>query len=185
MSFLAGLAPILGTAFSVAGSLVSGFSAMSAANYQAKVAAMNAQIAEDNAKRAVTRSAVEAQDQDALTRAMLGEQEAIQSASGVSLASRSSVLTRKAAAELGRRDALNVRQAGELEAYGYRTDAMNMRAQGALAKMEGRNALLGSFLGAGASLVGGANGVASPRRYGGTTWDPWTTRGGTSLRRVG
>lgn len=182
MAFLSGLSGI-SAAIGAAGSLVSGFAALSAGNYQNKVAQMNAKIAEDNAQRAMARSQVEGQDQDALTSAMLGEQEAIQASSGVSLTSKSSMLTRRAARVLGRRDTLNVRQAGELEAYGYKTDAVNQRAQGQLAKMSGQSNMLGGFLGATGSLVGSAQSVRSPSRYTSTVAnDPWV-QNGRSLRR--
>lgn len=180
MAFMAAIGPILGAV----GSLVSGFAAMSAGNYQAKIAEMNAKIADDNARRAIERSQIEQQDQDTMTLGMLGEQEAAQSASGVSLTSKSSILTRKSARELGRRDALNVRQSGELEAYGFKTDAVNQRAQGQLAKMQGQSSMIGAFLGAGSSLIGAANGTPSRNRITKGTYDPWITKNGTNLRRV-
>jgi hypothetical protein len=170
-----GLSAIIGAV----GSAVSGFAALAAGNYQNKVAQMNASIAEDNAKRSIERAQIEQQDQDMITLGMLGEQESVQAASGISLNSKSSIRTRKAARELGRRDALNIRQGGELEAYGYKTEAVNQRAQGQLAKSAGVSNMLGSFLGAAGSLVGGSTSVANPARY---TNDPWRTKAGTNLR---
>ena len=173
-----GISAIIATA----GSLVSGFSALAAGNYQAKVAEMNAQIADDNEKRALQRSQVEQLTQDQATLGMLGEQEAAQSVSGVSLNSKSSIRTRQAARELGRLDSLTIRQAGEVEAYGYKTDAVNQRAQAGLAKASGVSSFLGSFLGAAASLVGESSSVRSPKKYT-NSYDPWVTKNGTNLRR--
>lgn len=141
---------------SVASAAFKGISGYQMGSYQAQVAEMNKKIAEENARRAIERSQVEQQSQDALTLAMLGEQEAVQSASGLSVNSKSFKDTRRAARILGRMDALNVRQAGEIEAYNYRTDAANFGAQSGIHRAEGRNALLSSFLDVGKSLVGGA-----------------------------
>lgn len=152
MAFLGGIGPVI----SAIGSLVSGIAGLAAANYQAKVAKMNEQVALDNSRRAIERSRIEAESQDRLTLGMLGEQEAAQSASGVSLTSKSFVLTRKAAKELGRLDTLNVIQAGEIESYNYKVDAANQKAQAQLAKASGINSLLGGFIGATQSLIGGS-----------------------------
>lgn len=148
------------------GTVLSGMAAKQAGDYQNKVAQMNAQIAEDNAKRALERSQIEQQDQDMLTRAQLGQQEALQAASGVTLSAGSQMLTRKAAAQLGRRDSLNIRQGGEIEAYNYKTQAVNQRAEGALAKSRGQGALIGSYFSAGGSLLSNAATIANPDRFG-------------------
>ena len=165
----------ISTVLSALGSVVSGVSALAAGAAQANMNKFNAQIAEDNAARAQERAQIEAQQQDDLTRGMLGEQEAAQSASGLSMTSKSSVLTRKSALKLGRLDTLNVRQAGDLEAYNYKVDAANQRMQGSLAMMSGASNMLGSFLSAGSSLIGKSTSTKK-------SFDPWVTKKGTSLR---
>lgn len=167
----------LGSILSAAGTVVSGLSAYGAAKYQQRVGEMNAQIAEENAQREIQRSQQEQIEQDDQTRALLGMQEAAQSASGLSLTGRSQMLTRKAARQLGRKDALNVRQAGELGAYNFRTDAANQRASAQLAGTTGLGQLLGSFIGAGTSLIGGSRSTARSGRF-----DPWVSKSGSSLR---
>lgn len=169
----------VGSLLGAAGAVVGGIGALAAGNYQNAVAKQNAQIAEQNAHRARERAGIEAQDNDMQTLGMLGEQEAAQSASGISLTSRSSILTRKAAKELGRRDTLNIIQAGDVEAYNYKVDAANQRASGKAAKTTGVFNALGSFLSAGGSLAGGAKSVPNGSRF-----DPWVTRKGLSLRRA-
>lgn len=136
-----------------------------AASYQAQIAEMNQEIALDNANRALQRSQVEQQDQDAITLAMLGEQQAAQAASGLAYGSRSFRLNRKSAQELGRKDALNIRQAGELEAYDYKTQAANFGAAASANKASATNSLLGGFLGGVSSLVSGATKVRDPDRF--------------------
>lgn len=187
MAFLAAVPAALGSVFgggfgtvlSAAGTILSGVSAYSAAQYQKRVGEMNAKIAEQNAQRAISRSQVEQEEQDDQTRALLGQQLAAQSASGLDIGGRSQILTRKAARELGRKDALNVRQAGDIEAYNYKVDAVNQRASAQLAGQQGMGSLLSGFIGAGQSLMGGARSTAKSNRF-----DPWTTKSGTSLRYV-
>lgn len=148
---------------SAGAAILGGIQAYQMGRYQQQLAEQNAQIAEDNARRAIQRAQVEQYDQDMVTLAFLGEQEAIQAASG--LGGRSQFLVRKASAELGRRDALNVRQAGEIEAYNYLTQAVSQRAEGEMAAQSGRYGLLSGFVRAVPSLVGQSRAVRSPRRF--------------------
>lgn len=139
------------------GSVVGGVMGMQQASYQAKVAKMNEQIAKENASRAIDRSHIEQEDFDRFETAnLLGEQEAAQSASGLTLTGKSQVMTRAAARKLGRRDALNIIQAGEIEAYNYRTQAANFAAQAKAAKMSGTASLVGSFFSAAGQLASSA-----------------------------
>ncbi len=145
-----------------AGPLVSGAMGMMQASYQAKVANMNAEVAEENAQRALSRSGIEAEDSDRQTAALLGEQEVAQAASGVSLSGKSQILTRKSARILGRRDALNILQDGSTEAYNFRVQKANFKAEAAAAKMSGVASLVGGAMSAmagapvGSSMVGGS-----------------------------
>jgi len=141
-------------------SIVSGVMGFASMSYQAKIAEMNADVARDNAKRAIERSQVNQQEQDDMTRALLGEQEAMQGASGLSLNSGSAKRTRRSAAMLGRKDALNVRQAGEIEKYNYLVQAANFDAQAGLDRMSGVGNLLTGFLSAGGSMIGRSRSVA-------------------------
>lgn len=182
MAFLAGisLAGALSTAATVASAGFGALSAMAAGNYQAKLAEYNAQVAEGNAKRAEERAAIEAQDNDMATLGMLGEQEAAQTASGISLRSKSAVAVRRAARQLGRRDTLNIVQAGKVEGYNYRVEAAGQRASGQMAKQAGRMNALGEFLSMGGSLIGNSQSTAKGRKgyenYYGTPYDPYARK---------
>jgi len=160
---MAAALPIIGLVTSVAGSVFGMISARNQAKFQEELARRNAKIAEDNAARAISRSQVEAQDQDMINLAFLGEQEAVQSASG--LGGRSQFLARKSAVELGRRDTLNGRQAGEIEAYNYQVEAMGQRAQASMHRAEAGNALLAGFLNTTRSLIGGVQSIQNPGRF--------------------
>ena len=142
------------------GSIISGIGQMQAANYQAQIAQMNAEIARDNAKRAIDKAQLDQEDQDKKSIVMQGEIEAAQSVSGIALTSRTSKLTRKTALELGRKDALNVRQAGEMEAYNHKVAAANQTAQAGLYRMQGTNSLLSGFVNGFSSLIGNSKSTA-------------------------
>ena len=188
MAFIPALAAGIGSAFggaggllSAAGTIVSGISALAAGNYQKQVADMNARIAKDNAARALERGQIVQQETDNRTKAFLGQQEAVQSASGISLTSRSAIATRRTARELGRLDALNVRQAADVESYNYQVDAVNQKAQGQMAQQAGVGTLIGSFFKAGGSLVGGSSSTSNPQAItGGGTYTPLTQRKSSS-----
>jgi len=142
-----------------------GIAAYQSAQYQASVAEMNEKVAKENARRAIERSQVEQQEQDAQSMALLAAQEAVQSASGLTLTGKSAQRTRRSARILARKDALNVRQAGEIEKYNYLVQAENFKAEGEAAKMQGSASLLSSFLGAGTSSLGGSSSIFSPDEY--------------------
>ena len=136
------------------GAIVGGVFSFAQASYQAKVAEMNADIARDNATRTIERSQVNEQEQDDQTRAMLGVQEAAQSASGLDINSESSRRIRKASRILGRKDTLNVRQDAEIEKYNYLVEAANQDAAAKMARIGGMGSLLSGFINAGGSLLG-------------------------------
>lgn len=145
-----GLSAILGGL----GSLVSGVSGFMAANAQSKINEYNAKLAEDNARRTIERSQVEQEEQDLAARGFLGEQMASLAASGTDVGTGSALRTRVSARELARKDALNIRQAGEIEAYNYKTQAAGERMQGQATKAQGAFSLIGGFLNAGTSIAG-------------------------------
>lgn len=145
--------------FQALGTVVSGVTGFMAMQSQAAVQRMNAQIAEDNAKRTLQRSQIDQQNQDIQSRALMGQQLAQQAASGIDVGAGSAVRTQLSAKELARLDALNVRQAGELEAFDHKANAASLRAQAGITSSSGMFNLLGSFLDAG-SVITSAKPVA-------------------------
>lgn len=172
----------LGTALSVGSTVLGTVSAIGAANYQGKVAANNARIAEQNAVQASERSQNEQLEADRETAALLGEQEAIQGASGLTGASQ--LRTRRSAQRLGRQDAENIRLGGDREIQNFRQQAENFRAEGRAAKAQRAGAILGGAFDIGSSLISGAKGSRNANRITAGSYDPWTLRNGRSLRRV-
>lgn len=159
--------PIVAAGITAASSVFAGFTQYKAGQYQAAIADMNTKIAKDNAARARHTAQVEQQDQDMVARAMLGEQLAEQGASGFTLGSGSFRTARKSAKELARKDALNIRTAGEIEAHNYLTQAANFGMQAQGARSAGFNALLGGFLEGAGSLASGTAKIKNRSRYGG------------------
>lgn len=143
-----------GAALAAIGSVVQGAIGFAQYQYQRGIALRNQQVAKVNARTARERAAVAQVDQDRLTLQMLGDQEAKQGASGINLLSRSSIRTRKTARELGRRDALNVKQKGEIQAYNYENQAADFAAAAAAAGLSSFGSLIGGFLDARSSLIG-------------------------------
>lgn len=144
-------------------SVASGVFGMMQASYQAEVANMNKEIAKRNAVRAGQRAGIEAQEKDIMeTRALLGEQEVAQAASGVSLAGKSQVMTRATARLLGRRDAENIIDAGRMERHGHLVDAANFKAEAKAAQISGISSLVGGLLGAAGSMPTSMMGGAKP-----------------------
>jgi hypothetical protein len=135
-------------------SVVSGVMGMMQASYQAEVANRNARVAEMNAEHSLMVASIKAEDQDMQSKALKGEQLSTQAASGVTLSGDSQVLTRATATRLGRRDALNIIDDGNLEAYNYREQAANFKMQAGAAQLSGMSSLVGGFLGAAGGLAG-------------------------------
>ena len=139
----------------VASTVVSGTAAFASAQANANIADYNAEINEQNAKRAIDRAQVEQEEQDLAAAGFLGEQTAAIAAGGVDVGTGSALRSRVAAKELARKDALNIRQAGEIEAYNYQADAASQRAQADGYRAQGMFSALGAFLEAG-TFAGGA-----------------------------
>lgn len=147
------------TLLSAGGSVMEGVAANKMGKYQQKVAEMNAEIAEKNAREAIATSQVEAQESDMSALAFMGAQEAMQGASGLSLSGGSQVAAREASKRLARQDALRIREAGNRDAFNFRTQGVNFIAEGKMAKAQGKNALTSGFINAGSSLLTGASRV--------------------------
>lgn len=149
----------LATVASIAGTAVSGFAAFSQAQYQSRVAANNAAVAEQNAVRARQEAAIHAQDQDLQASMEIGQMLAAQGASGLSLGVGSMGLRRKSAEELAAKDRGYTIYAGETKAAAYGQQAEDFRAESSAASSAGKFGLLGTAIGFGDSLISRATKV--------------------------
>lgn len=176
MAFLAPLAGVfgggaaaggglgLGSILSAGSSILGTIGAIGSANYQAQVAKNNAKIAEENARNASQASQTEQQQNDQQTLALVGEQEAIQGASGLSVSGGSQLRTRRSAQRLGRQDSINIRTQGQSEVRNLLQQAENFRGEARAQKSAAFGSAIGGIFDVGASLVGGARSVRSANR---------------------
>ena len=147
-------ASLLGTGFST-------LAAVQGAKFQSRLAIINAKISEDNAERAAFRAQVEAQDQDRLAAAVIGDEISKQAGSGLNLRSGSFAGKRLSLKQLARLDSLRIRQEGDLEAFGFLQEARVSRAEASAFKRKAKFAIISGVLTgvgqiAGSSLVSGA-----------------------------
>lgn len=170
----------IGTLLSVGSGVLSTVGAVGAANYQAQVAKNNAIIAEKNAQLASDQSQNQQLQNDQEVAALIGSQEAIQGASGLSISGATQLRTRRSAARLGRQDSINIREQGASEVQNLLQQGENFRAEARSQKSTALGAMLGGAFDIGSSLVGGATSVRNPRRITGVA----QTRLRNDLRRA-
>ncbi len=118
-------------------------------NQNAEVAEWQAEDALDRGRQAEGRHRVE-------VRRTIGAQRARIAASGVDIsAADSSAMDLFAdTARLGELDALTIRNNAAREAWGFKTQAVDLRARGDIAKMEGKYAAVGTLLSTGGKAYG-------------------------------
>lgn len=166
-------APIIGLALSavstvagVMGSIQQGKAASDAANYQAQVAKNNATIATQNAEYASAAGESKAQSQDFKNRALAGQIESSQAASGLDLSSPTLRDVRDASGQIGRLDTANVMADAMLQARAQQARASNYEAEVGLRQMEASNATTAGYTKAfGSLLSGGASFADKWSRY--------------------
>lgn len=157
---------MLAAAIGAAGTLMQGMAANSAARAQAAAANQNARIAEAQAHDAIERGGQEElrfRRQMAIHR---GAQRSALAASGVDVDSGSALDVQNASMREGEHDAAAIRFNAAREGWGYQVQAANYRNEAAAARAAGRNALFGSVVGAGTSLLSAAGPGAWMRKAG-------------------
>jgi len=137
------------------GQIQQGQAANSAAQYQARVAQMNAEMADRRAQDAIERGREEEQKQMRATADLIGKQTVAQAANGLDLSFGSPLDLIVDTAVLGEIDALTIRKNSYREEQDYRQQAVNFRADSTMQKMAGRQAKKQSLFAAGGTLLGG------------------------------
>lgn len=140
---------VIGMAAAVAAAGVSAYGQVRQSNYQAKLDEQNAKLQEDAAAIAANRGG-----QDAGIQRMKGSQleasaRAEAGATGIDLQSGSTLDVLADSRMMNELDALTIKNNAAREAWGYKTTAVQNRAQAELTRMGGR-------YGAAATLIGGA-----------------------------
>lgn len=144
-----------GTLLGAVGQIQQANAQAAASKYNAQVADMNAQISEKRAKSTIEAGAQQEQMKRQEVQRILGQQQAGMAANGVDLTFGSPLDTMVDTAYLGEIDALTIRTNTYRDAYNYKVDAANQRAQKTLYEHEAKSAQTGGYLGAMGTLLGG------------------------------
>lgn len=144
------------TLMGAAGAIQQGQATASAQRYNAQVQEMNATLSERRAKDALERGAVEEQRKRQQVAQLRGQQTVAMAANGVDLSFGSPLGMLIDTAALGELDALTIRTNANREAYDFKVDAVNKRAGASMSRASADNAITGSYLNAGGTILGGA-----------------------------
>lgn len=154
-------ATMAGAGLGAAGALMGGVSAMGQANYQASIAKQNAAAAQAQAGMDLRAGQTAESEGKLKVGATVGAQRAAQAANGVDVGVGSAAQIQQSTRDQGTFDAAITRYNAERAAYGQNVQATSDLAQAKMDKASGRNALIGSFIGAASSTLGGLGKVAS------------------------
>jgi len=136
-----------------------------ASNYNSKVQDMNATLSERRARDALERGKLEEQQKRNEVAQISGRQKAGMAANGVDLSFGSPLDVLVDTATMGELDALTIRSNSAREAYDYRVQAVNGRADANLSRMNASATKKGGNLAAFGTLLSGA-GKAYGQAYG-------------------
>ena len=150
--------------FAVAGSVLSGISAIQQGNYQNAVAQMNAKSADAYAAAESEAAQREAMRSDREYAQLAGEQMAAQGASGLDVLGRTQLRTRDMTGRVAGEARTDIRQRGTYESMKRSQEAANFRAEGSAAKKQGLVSGIGSFLKAGSDGFSGFGGSLVTKR---------------------
>lgn len=150
-----------GGLISAVGSIMSGNAQAAAYQYQAGVAQINKQIADQNADYARYAGEVEAQQGGMKTRALLGTTVAQQGAGGLAIGSGSQGRVTDSIREVGAEDVGIIRSNAAKRAYGYEVEAAGQQAQIGLDQMAASQAKTAGYINAFSSILGAGGSVAS------------------------
>jgi hypothetical protein len=160
MAFAALGAGLLGAGISAYGQIEQGQATANAANYAAQVARNNELVATQNANYALAAGQQKAQTESLKGAATGGRIKAAQAASGIDINTGSALRVQQGQREQAQLDTETVLNNAELQAYGYRTQAANYKAQSELDTAEAEQAPIGAGIGAAGGFLGSASGVA-------------------------
>lgn len=123
------------------------------AEFQEEQAKENARLAEAQARNAELAGQVEEDRQRQLTRKFLASQRTAIAANNLDMSTGTPLDILGDTAALGEQDALMIRANAAREAWGFRTQAVDFRNSGSMARAAGRNAARGTYLTTAASLM--------------------------------
>lgn len=145
--------PVSASIAVLGGSAISAYGQAEAGDYNAALAEQNAKVAGIQAQDALTRGTAEESRYRGQVSKLMGRQRAAIGSSGIE-ASGSALDILADTARTGELDALTIRNNAAREAWGYRVQAVNSRAQGKIDKFSSRVGALGTLLTGGAQAYG-------------------------------
>lgn len=151
----------LGGITSAIGAFVGGEAQQQMYNYQAGIAKLNAQIAQQNATYATQVGEIQATQAGLQGGQRLGQIKAAQGASGLDVNSGSAKQVQSSQQLITASDTAAIRSNAARTAYNYANQAVGFTAQANLDTVAGQNARLSGLIGAGSSLLGAASSVSS------------------------
>ena len=154
-------ATIAGGATAAFGSLMGGEAQKSMYQYQAGIARMNNQIAQQNANYAVQKGEMQAERSGMKTAQEIGQIRAGQAASGLDVNRGSTVNVRTSQQEVGDYDQAILRSNAAREAYGYKVQGLMDTSQATLDEFAGKYSKEAGQIGAVSSILGAAGSVSS------------------------
>lgn len=147
----------VGIATSLIGAGVSGYSQYQQGKQQDQAAETNAKISSMQAKDAADRGAIEERNVRNNTRALIAQQRVALAANGIDISSGTPLNLQAEAAGLGEVDAVTARTNSLRQAWGFDSEAANLRAKGKSARQAG-------MVGAAGTLLSGASNAYSTYR---------------------
>lgn len=129
--------------------------------YQAGIARLNQQIAENNRVQALQVGEQQAQQQGLADRFIMGRIRAAQGASGVDVGGKTAQDVRSSQQEISTMNQATIRNNAAKTAYAYETQAVTAGAQGQVYDAAAANVRAAIPLNVASSLIGGATSVSS------------------------
>lgn len=151
----------LGGGLEFAGQLGNGIDAQNQSAYKAAVLRNNALIANENARAALERGQIAAQEKQVETQQTIGLQKATLAAHGIVVNQDTGLDLSIDAARLGKLDELTILRNAEREALAYKMQGINFTSEAKAAKSEGRSGMLAGLIGGAGTLINTASTVAS------------------------
>lgn len=130
-------------------------------DYQAGIARLNAQIAQQNSDYTLNVGEAQAQRAGLAGGQRMGEIRAAQGASGLDVNSGSAKQVQTSQKQLTQTDVASIRSTAAKTAYNYRVQATGLTAQANLDTVAGQNARTAGMLNAGSSLISTATSVSN------------------------
>lgn len=151
---------VASTVVTAGSQIYAGQAANAQAKYEGKIADRNAQYERENIKDAQGRRNVEQMRHWRRVSQLMGQQTAEQAGAGLDVNFGTPAEILEDTAMIGAQDSQTINENFAKEVKGYDINAANYTMQGRAARARGKQAVVGSLLGAGGTILGGASQIA-------------------------